>query len=1461
MRTVNKNYILILVYNLRFLFLLFIFENMSIKAQEDINPIILAEDASLLYLKDYNEKGFIMTTKKLFFSKTLEYSEEFTTEYPSYSVFTTYGDTQYILTACTNDNLLGQLDTQTLIESQLFSYNSFSSLSPERNLCSLSFLDPYAFLVHTVIKNENEIALFFLKIEISSGTNGPILGNSPNYFDTAFDLNVPSDFKYISCDVIIASTIYALICGYVDITSTGNYEYRAFITNMNFKGLDTNSLVVFKSDILYDFSVERIDNDYIRYIIGNNSFEIYAKYLGSYFSMYKVSDELKNQYLYSFNSNGYLFYYNNENIFHLVPIDDTNLNYNLYITNTTSNNNLIITLTDKSIEELYGFFDQVNKKYIIIYQYSNKIEYFIIDYYCLFNAWERNENNEKICYENQNYCETKEYFYHTDTRECTLTSCNIGYYQFNFECYKNKCPENTKDVNNTCECKYKYFIEEGKLNCFSEETTCESINYPIESNNNQCFLTKESCIENGNKIFNNICYINSCPDNSYDENNDGNCFCSYNYFYDSENNLYECFTNEDTCETKLYPYKDLDGKECYTSLNDCISKNKKIFNNECYTLCPENTIMKEDDNSTCICENYFFYDEDNQIFNCFTSDNECMDINDEYKYTNTETKECFKTKTDCLNKNGNNEICKYYEECDPNEDYIFDGECFIHDCPEGTKIDPENPLSKNCVCEEDSKIDEITGKIICIPRMDEGENESENISYTDKSYEEKNEAENDHETDHQVIPSEHYSNKENCPFIYKGNCVLKCGVNTCLNPNLKELVECIDITENMKVFNNICITGIDRIVNNFITNDNSEEIKPISTPSGTIIYGYPLNISQETLIEKNPNLTYIDLGNCKYKLIEAYNLDNETELFVLGIDSPNININSSINVFNYEIYLKNGTQLKDLTPCNETKISTSSKINNLEVIKFEKAKEFSNIGYDIYDKSNIFYTDNCAPANDNGNDITLEDRETYYYPGGKICNEGCEYASIDFDTQRFICQCNVTTNQISENKNNKTSLDKKEEDDESYFEYFLSLINYKIIKCYSLINNFENFYYNGGLYVGSIIFFIDFILIFVFCIKSISSIKIQLFKNMPTREKLIQIAKENIKNKNKIININNPPKKNKSVKNFIYFNNYKTRKRTENELLQNKQNNNENKKNKNTNYNKTQKRFGKNLIKFGNHNNNINKTTNLDSKITLKNISKINKNKFLENNDIEFNTELTFSHLIDINDEEIDKKEFNEIPYQQALRIDNRNFFEILFSVLINKIAILNLLFCRSPYSYFSLSLSIYLFELLLDVSMNCFLYSDDVVSEKYHNNGSLSWFTSFSLSIISNIISSIITSMISNLTDYSEIFESIIKYVKIKRKYFENIIRFLKYIKIRLTIFYIIEIIFIIVMTYYLFIFSTVYHHSQISIIINYIIGVFTSLAFSVGITLIISILRVISIKYHSSNLYNTSKYLYRKF
>ena len=254
-----------------------------------------------------------------------------------------------------------------------------------------------------------------------------------------------------------------------------------------------------------------------------------------------------------------------------------------------------------------------------------------------------------------------------------------------------------------------------------------------------------------------------------------------------------------------------------------------------------------------------------------------------------------------------------------------------------------------------------------------------------------------------------------------------------------------------------------------------------------------------------------------------------------------------------------------------------------------------------------------------------------------------------------------------------------------------------------------------------------------------------------------------------------------------------------------------------------------------------------------------NKKKLLE--DLELKIDFNFTHLIDRTDDDIEPREINNIPYRQALRIDKRPFIKILISVLTNQIEVLSLFLYRHPYSHFTLTVSIYLFELLLDLTMNCFLYTDDVVSEKYHNDGNLSMFTSLSLSFISNIISSFAVFIIAKLTNYTEIIEAIITNVKDKKKYITNVVRLFKYIKLRLGFFYFLQLGFILVMTYYLFIFCTVYHQSQGSIMVNYIIGACISLAISAGLTLIISILRALSIKYHHYQLFNISKYLYEHF
>ena len=1172
------------------------FQKISSQDFQAFTPNILEEDSDLLEVKDYENVGFIVTKKNLYSRLNMKSPNTFSSEFPSNSVFATY-DESYLLTACTTNSLFGFLNVSSLVEETIYEYSDLGVQS-NRYTCSISYLYPNVFVVHS--KPTSAIILTIIRIKLKMLTNGLYIDGSSQNFTKEINLVTSKNFKYISCEAIFSvdsNDIYVLICGHIlhnEYTGKTLYVASSFFINPTNEFNENVQIFESEHSITYNIKLKRINDTYIRYIVGTNSFEIYLKKVGSNYAIKVVSEELRNQYLYSFHSTKELFDYDNQYIFHAALNEEINTNYNLYVTNSMSNNNLISIAIDKSLKKVSGFYHLETDQFVYIYQYSNTIEYIILQYKCFLNAWHIDNNNSIVCYDNQNYCQSNQYYYHIDTRQCKLSNCNDGYYRFNFECYKDNCPPNTQELSSgenicestldyvyidlyyksicdnnpnfeypfryenskiflrTCEdseyffnvktytktdiqecvsikqdcidngykifnylcfktcqentepdgdnciCKYHYYINNELLYCLSQEERCVDTEYPISSNTNECFMSKISCISKGNKFFNNICQINSCPENTYEKNNDGDCFCLYSYYYNNDTNTYICLGNNETCESRGYMYNILE--ECFTSLDECKTRGKKIFNNKCYNSCPENTIISENDISSCICRNYYFYFVEQDLYDCFSNDKICITANNEYQYTNIETKECFKSINDCLQKGGDNTKCIYYDVCDPSKDYLFNNECYKNNCPIGTMIDPSNPSSKNCICVESSEIDPITGKIICI----------------------------------QEIPDQHITDKDHCPYIYNGQCIMKCPEYTCLNPNLKELINCVDVTDNIKVYNNICIEGINEMITKIIINDNYTNIKPIQTPSGISINAYPSEISEDIYIENFPKLTYVELGNCKNKLIAQYHLPIDTELYILGIDTPNLYGNSSINIFNYEIYLKNGTQLKDLSACNETKIIKSSNIIDLEIIKYDKALKFSKEGYDIYDRSNKFYVDNCASANDNGNDITLEDRLTYYYPNVSICNEGCNYNSIDFDSKRFICQCNVYLNE--DNFTNSKNGDENKVEDETYLEYFLSLINYKIVKCYQLFYDFKNFYYNGGLYIGTFIFTTNFILIFIFCIKTVNSIKIDLFKNMPTKEKLKEIIRANLKqrknnNSKDIINYSAPQKTNRNIQN------------------------------------------------------------------------------------------------------------------------------------------------------------------------------------------------------------------------------------------------------------------------------------------------------------------------------------------
>ena len=162
---------------------------------------------------------------------------------------------------------------------------------------------------------------------------------------------------------------------------------------------------------------------------------------------------------------------------------------------------------------------------------------------------------------------------------------------------------------------------------------------------------------------------------------------------------------------------------------------------------------------------------------------------------------------------------------------------------------------------------------------------------------------------------------------------------------------------------------------------------------------------------------------------------------------------------------------------------------------------------------------------------------------------------------------------------------------------------------------------------------------------------------------------------------------------------------------------------------------------------------------------------------------------------------------------------------------------------------------------MNCILYNDHAVSQKYHNNGTLELITSFIISIFSNVLTSIVIYFINRLINYHQYIEIIIKEIKNIYQYFIIILKLFKNIYYKYIILFIFEIWFGLFMIYYLFIFSTIFSKTIGSFLMNYVLSLINSVLYSIVLTFIISFLRRISVAFRIKKLYIISVYINEHF
>ena len=545
--------------------------------------------------------------------------------------------------------------------------------------------------------------------------------------------------------------------------------------------------------------------------------------------------------------------------------------------------------------------------------------------------------------------------------------------------------------------------------------------------------------------------------------------------------------------------------------------------------------------------------------------------------------------------------------------------------------------------------------------------------------------------------------------------------------------------------------------------------------------GKTINGDTTITIEKYPSDEFnegstINLKECEGILREKYNIPNNESLIIKKKDTY-IEGKASKDV-DFNVYDSNGRYL-DLKVCDGIPISIAVPLGDVSNINLEQAKQFNELGVDIYNPNDDFFINICS-NNDLGlsTDISVQDRKDFYVDAN-FCDENCVYKGINYDTNTVECDCN-SYNSSTFNTSNEDVVKKI-----NFFKKIVENINYKIVICYKLLNHFENYKKNFGFYFVFIIFILLIILAalhFSFSMAILHN-KISKLMNLPKEHKTIIHQGITLKA--------NPTQKSNNKKGNLNLSN------SERDL-------------------------------------NLEKHIFFDSHLKDQIIYPMKKNE---------------------------EKDYNDMTYFTAIEEDKRNFFIILYQMFLSKIFILEVFYYKREFDVIYVSLSTFLFFIMIDFSLNALLFNDDIISQKYHNNNKLDFWTSESLSIIANVIGNCFTYYISKLSNYSFAIELIQKEIKVNAEIIKTFEVLVKRIKIRLMFYFIIQFLFMVFFLYYLTIFCALYQYSQKALFINYLLGLVNSLIYTAFIALIISLIRCISLKCLKRRVYKISQFFYEHF
>ena len=220
--------------------------------------------------------------------------------------------------------------------------------------------------------------------------------------------------------------------------------------------------------------------------------------------------------------------------------------------------------------------------------------------------------------------------------------------------------------------------------------------------------------------------------------------------------------------------------------------------------------------------------------------------------------------------------------------------------------------------------------------------------------------------------------------------------------------------------------------------------------------------------------------------------------------------------------------------------------------------------------------------------------------------------------------------------------------------------------------------------------------------------------------------------------------------------------------------------------------------------------------------------------------------------------ELNDLPFEKALKYDKRSFCKYYGYILLSSHIILNVLFIHNDYNLFVVKLGLLFMTFPINLTMNIFFYTSKSIKLNYMN--ALDDISTFWNNIDNSIYSSLLSTCFLIILKFICLTHGSVRALRTMRdvdKAQNKSICILRCIKIRITIYFILSFIFLIIFGFYVLCFCSVYENTQIELIKLTFTSWLISLIYPFIICFFTSIIRAIALKKQSGCFYKIKKIL----